>query len=125
MQRSLHMIPRKELDVQRWDQCVNSSPNGLIYSATKYLDTMAENWMGIVSEDYSIVCAVPWKKKFGIRYVYPPPYVQQSGVIGSDVPQATQTEAMQMMRSWCKYGEYYFNFNNSVGGDARQNFILS
>lgn len=124
MPKRFHMIPGKDIDAERWDHCVNSSPNGLIYSATRYLNAMAENWIGIVSDDYSVVCAMPWKKKFGIRYIYPPPYVQQSGVIGLSVNQPDEEEVFKMMRSWCRYGEYYFNFSNSVGGTARQNFIL-
>jgi hypothetical protein len=124
MSRQLHMIPRDAIDIVRWDRCVEESANGLIYSQTKFLDAMSANWMGIVSEDYSVVCAVPCNKKFGIRYIYPPPYVQQSGLIGNGLSDAEISEAIRIMRSFSRYGEYYFNFSNKVKGEARQNFIL-
>ena len=63
---------------------MESNSNGLIYSTTTYLNALTENWHGIVVDDYAAVMAIPWKRKYGIRYAYIPPFTQQLGMIGDE-----------------------------------------
>ncbi len=124
MQEAFQLLRREEIDNERWDQRVRDSANGLMYAQTTYLDCMAENWHALADRDYKVICALPWKRKFGISYIYPPPYVQQLGLIG-DHPTSLQTEqVLAMMKKMFRYGEYYFNFGNTGIGESRTNFIL-
>lgn len=73
-------IKNKEIDRVRWDQCISSSKNGLIYAYSWYLDIVAENWDALINKDYTIIMPLVWKKKFLIKYIYQPFFTQQSGI---------------------------------------------
>ena len=67
------------MDIAKWDACVCNSNNGLIYATSVYLNFMSDDWNGIVVNNYDCVMPIPWRKKFGIRYCYDVPFVQQLG----------------------------------------------
>ncbi|WP_315816464.1 hypothetical protein [Paraflavitalea speifideaquila] len=56
----------------KWDRCIADAPNGLIYGYSFYLDKMADNWDGLVLNNYEAVMPLPWKKKWGIYYLAHP-----------------------------------------------------
>lgn len=78
---TIHYVKRQDIDTKRWDACVQISANGLIYARSWWLDTMADNWDALILGDYIAIMPLPWKKKYGIRYLYQPPLTQQLGVI--------------------------------------------
>ena len=69
-----------EIDKSKWDECIAKSNNGLIYSTSVYLDNMATDWDGLVMGNYEAVMPLPFRKKYGIYYVYPPAFSQQMGI---------------------------------------------
>lgn len=73
-------LENKDIDKQRWDECINKAHNSRIYGLSIYLDSMCSNWAALVSKDYKVVMPLPWKKKFGIYYLYQPAFCQQLGV---------------------------------------------
>jgi hypothetical protein len=76
----IRYIKRKEIDAQKWDACIEKSLNALVYGYSWYLDCVAENWDALVEDDYSSVFPLPWKQKYGIKYIYQPFFCQQLGV---------------------------------------------
>ena len=83
----IHYLKRKELDVTRWDRCIDDADNGLIYACSFYLDTMCDNWDALVLGDYQAVMPLPWRKKWGVKYVYQPAFIQRLGVFGETSPE--------------------------------------
>ncbi|MFN6037151.1 MAG: hypothetical protein ACK452_01690, partial [Bacteroidota bacterium] len=71
-----------EIDFELWDACVASCSSGLPYAFTWYLNSVCENWSGLVLDDYKAVMPLPFKTKFGLKYVYQPFFTQQLGVYG-------------------------------------------
>lgn len=69
-----------EIDKHRWDACVHEAFNGLIYGWSWYLDEVCESWDALVNEDYTAVMPLPWKRKWGMQYIYQPFFCQQLGV---------------------------------------------
>src|SRR5947208_2204321 len=86
MPATIRILPAGEIDPVKWSKCVADAANGLIYSNYEYLNMICDNWHGLVIDDYKTVMALPWRKKFGIRYVYAPAFSQQHGIIGNDIP---------------------------------------
>jgi hypothetical protein len=86
---------------------------------------MSDNWHGIVVNDYDCVMPVPWRKKFGIRYSYDVPFVQQLGWFQQHKAPGAGL-ITQSFFSFIKYGDYSFNFENSEIGSAVscRNYIL-
>jgi hypothetical protein len=79
----IRYVKRKDIDVVKWDQCIDHATNGLIYAYSFYLDAVCDHWDALIFEDYTAVMPLPWRRKWGINYVYQPPFVQQLGVFGN------------------------------------------
>lgn len=118
-----NIIPSHKIDRQQWDDCIQNSNSPLIYAHTYYLDHMADNWSGIAVNGYEAVMPVPWKKKFGIRYCYDVPFIQQLGIFSAS---NTNYEALflQQLFSFCKYGDHNFNYSNNVKANSKTNCII-
>ena len=125
MSSSIHIIPSAEIDTDKWDNCVANHTSGLIYSTYHYLNAIADNWYGLIINDYKAVMAIPWRKKWGIKYIYTPPFMQQSGLIGS-----TDNEGvLKELNKFSSYITYNFNFDNQqlikdIGFTEHTNLIL-
>lgn len=106
-------IKRTELDTAKWDRCIDNAPNGLIYAYSWYLDHMAENWDALIWGDYQAVMPLPWKKKWGIRYLYWVPFAQQLGVFANDRPARLLVHpAIKEVHKHFRYGDLYLNYAN-------------
>ena len=71
-----------EIDRQKWDELVDSTPNACIYVRSFYLDATAIDWEAYIAEDYSFAIPVGIVKKGGVTRVYPPlfqGYIQPIG----------------------------------------------
>ena len=124
MHNEIAIIPSFNIDREKWDRCINESSNALIYGTTTYLDHLADHWTGIVLNDYEMVMPVAWRKKLGIRYCYNVPFIQQLGIFcGKKNPDEKLIK--ESLFSVCRYGDYPFNFGNSIGETgAFVNYIL-
>jgi hypothetical protein len=111
MSSQIIILPSDKIDTTKWDNCVRSSSNSLIYAHSFYLDAMADNWDGIIVDDYKAVMPLPWRKKFGIKYLYHPAFIQQLGLFGEinkkDIPSLFAT-----ISSFVKYGDVQWNYSN-------------
>jgi hypothetical protein len=73
------------LNTEKYDVCISNSSNSRIYAFSWYLNCVTDNWGAMVYNDYEAVMPLPIRKKYGINYVYLPPWVQQLGVFSQDV----------------------------------------
>ena len=120
----------KDIDFQKWDTCVRQSIQQLPYAFSWYLNALCKNWDGIVVGDYDAVFPLPWKRKYGIKYVYPPFFVQQLGLYSKAlVSEKVFFEVMQIANSKFKFLEYYVNSFNGLKASGivniRANFELN
>jgi hypothetical protein len=121
---SIRILKRKDIDAVRWDTIAQASANGLIYATTGYLDLMTDQWGGIVIDNYRAVMAIPFRKKWGIQYVYQVPFIQQLGLIGT-YDNNELLECLKLMQVTFKYGNYAFNFLNTIGvSTVAKNYVL-
>ncbi len=122
-------VPHKEIDFTKWDNCISTAPNGLIYGYSYYLDHMAKQWDGLVLNDYEAVMPLIWDKKYGILYCYQPPFIQQCGWFGSPLTMHTCSTLFERIRSFCRYGDFMFNSHNQLINESYitrplTNFVL-
>lgn len=121
----IEIFPSTTIDKQKWDDCISNSSNSLVYATSTYLDAMAETWDALIVNDYEIVMPVPWKKKFGIKYISGVPFVQQLGVFGKNLQQEHVDEFVQLFQQAYKYGDYAFNYMNIIENATKHNnYIL-
>jgi hypothetical protein len=73
-------LKHSEIDLQKWDSCVQNAANALVYAESWYLDIVSPHWEALVADDYEYVMPLPVKRKFGIPFLVQPPLSQQLGV---------------------------------------------
>ena len=61
-QMNLQILPSPLIDTTKWDDCISRSANGLIYASSRYLNAMADNWDGMIIDDYKAVMPLPWRE---------------------------------------------------------------
>ena len=76
-------LKQNEIDFNKWDKCIASSINGIVYAYSWYLDIVCEKWEALVFGDYETVMPLTYNVKFGISYLYQPSFTQQLGVFSS------------------------------------------
>ena len=129
---NLTYLTYKEIDKKKWDECIKQSVNGLIYAESTYLDHMAANWDAVVLGDYEAVMPLTWKRKWGILYLYQPPFVQQGGIffktkLTAGLIQGVLDKAFEKF----KFAEINLNYFNIIDWkqkgmrtNMRNNYIL-
>ena len=77
-------LRRRQIDDVKWDAAVRNDPNPLPYGFSWWLDAAtAENWQGLVLDDYRVVLPLPRLRRFRILpTIIRPPYTQQLGPYG-------------------------------------------
>lgn len=113
MDASVEILPSNKIDISKWDNCIHNSSNALVYATSSYLNYLTDNWHGIVVNDYDCVMPIPWRRKFGTRYTYDVPFMQQLGWFNAK-SMNDDADLIQILFSFCKYGDYAFNYNNNI-----------
>lgn len=76
----IRYLQNSEIDYEKWDACISKAYNGNVYAWSWYLDVVCEGWEALVKDDYELVMPVTAGKKYGISYLFQPPFTQQLGV---------------------------------------------
>lgn len=76
----IQYIKRNELEVDKYNACIENSIQSRIYAFSWYLDIVADHWDVLVLDDYKAVMPIPWKRKYGIKYVTQPLWVLELGI---------------------------------------------
>src|ERR1051326_1373939 len=126
----LQYLLHNEIDKTKWDKCIDEANNGLIYSFSFYLDHMAKHWDGLVLNDYEAILPLTWNKKFGIHYLYQPPFTASLGIFGQNLNEEINKQFIQGIPKKFKLIEISLNSGNSMGAPlpfliSRTNYILS
>lgn len=126
----IQYLTYKEINKTKWDTCIRTSSNGLIYSYSFYLDALAKNWDALVLNDYEAVMPLTWNKKYGIYYLYQPPFTACLGVTGNELTAELLTAFLLAVPKKFAYWDIFLNHGNNfklTGFDLyqRKNFVLS
>jgi hypothetical protein len=126
---NISYIRQHEINKTLWDRCMDQAPNRLVYGYSFYLDQMAGDWDGLVLNDYEAVMALPWRKKYGVHYLYQPFLTAQLGVFGSFLTAGLLRDFLDAIPAKFRLWEYSLNHANlfSLEGYAlyqRTNYVL-
>jgi len=128
----IHFLRNHEIDKQKWDNCITASPHGLIYAGSFYLDNICPGWKALVGENYEWVMPVTYKTKFGIPYLYQPPFTQQLGVFAKSDVFIPYAEIVQLLKQHYTFWEINWNYATDISSiispvrvSARTNLILN
>jgi hypothetical protein len=120
-------LKRNQIAIQKYDACIEKSIQTKIYAFSWYLDCVAHSWGVLVLNDYEAVMPIPWKRKYGIKYVTQPFFCQQLGVF-SLVETSIETQRTfinKIPRSFLKI-QTNFNSRNFLEAPmiSKTNYIL-
>ena len=104
-------IQREHLDEEKYNDCIENSIQSNSYAFSWYLDIVCDNWDVLVLDDYEAVMPIPWRKKYGIKYVYPPLWVLQLGVYSNEA--INENEFLTHLFSTFKFVELRMNTHNN------------
>ncbi len=80
----IRYLKNAEIDYKKWDFCVENSLNPSYSALSSVLDIACTQWDGLVYGDYLAVFPLPWRKKNGIKYIYPPFFTAQLGLFAME-----------------------------------------
>lgn len=127
---NLKHLKHKEIDYEKWNQCVESAVNSRVYATAWFLDRTAVIWDALIYNDYEYVMPLPVKQKFGIHFLYQPPYCQQLGIFPPP-PGPIASEFFSYALKVFNYADFQINSLNLPGNDlenveiiSRKNFLL-
>ncbi|MFW5819976.1 MAG: GNAT family N-acetyltransferase [Bacteroidota bacterium] len=119
-----------EIDRSKWDHCIRTSKQNLIYGFSWYLDLVSPRWEGLVLNDYKAIMPLTVKTRFGIKYMYQPLYAQQLGIYSRIYPDNQLTiDFLKTIPEEIRYVDYNLNSYHSMKGlkikySTRSNYEL-
>ena len=129
MQGALQYLQRHQIDTNKWDHCIDTADNGLIYASAVYLDHMTTGWDALVWGDYEAVMPLPKRKKWGIPYLYQPAFIASLGIFGNQLTQQLAEQFINAIPRSFKLIDLRLNYGNifsHLPGVARlhNNYVL-
>lgn len=126
---SIEYITRDKIDPVKWNNCIDTAKNGLIYGYSYYLDHMAIQWDALVMNDYEAVMPLTWNRKYGILYLYQPFLAAQLGVFGNDISAEILEAFLNYIPGKFRYWDIYLNHRNVFTLNSfklyqRNNYVL-
>jgi hypothetical protein len=125
-QNQIQYLTNEQIDKSKWDACIDTAPNGLIYAYSFYLDAMAKNWDALVLGDYEAVMPLTWNKKYGFYYLYQPAFTASLGVFGKDLNEQLIGAFIKAIPVKFKLVEILLNSSNisNPENELRSNYYL-
>jgi hypothetical protein len=90
----------------------------VIYGLTSSLDLLGGSWTALVAGDYQYIFPLPYRKKFGIRYLYTPSFIQRLDVFGIDCNDEIRALFLDALTRYYRYADIDLAF-----GSADNNWI--
>lgn len=78
-------LQRTQIDDSKWNACIAQAVNSYPYAYSWYLDCVAENWDGLVLDEYAAVFPLVRNRRFLIHYLYQPMFTQQLGIFSKEL----------------------------------------
>jgi hypothetical protein len=111
----IRYLKRQDLDLDAWDECIRSSPVGLLYARSFFLDAMTDGqWDALILEDYEAVMPLTWNKKYGFTYLYQPHFVPVLGVFAGHIPPPSLVDFLSAIPSHFRFWDFDCNETNTL-----------
>ena len=109
-------LQHNQIDLTKWDATIAECGN--IYAYSWYLDIVHPDWEALVEDDYQSVMPLTGGKKFGVKYLFQPYFVQQLGVFSKASLTAEKTEKfLNAIPNKYRFAEIRLNESNTFNED--------
>ena len=115
-------IKSQYIDKGKWDSLVSASQDSNVFCFSWYLDTFCE-WDIVILDDYQGGIALPKSRKFGLRLLYQPNFIQKCVWFGEQLDPTNLEAVHRLIRGL--FSLAHFNTNLQFGDiKERTNLIL-
>ncbi|MCX7955411.1 MAG: hypothetical protein N3A01_09535 [Bacteroidales bacterium] len=109
----INFLENHQIDKSKWDFNLSLCPDKDIYGCAWYLDIICPNWKAIVLNDYDIFFPVFEKKKFFLKYLLQPVFVQQISIYSkNEVASKIINDIFDLLQR--KYLFIYLHIRNNI-----------
>ena len=114
----IRYFTHKDIDRQKWDEAIAEC--GSIYAYSWYLDSVHPDWEALVEDDYQSVMPLTGGKKFGVRYLFQPYFVQQLGVFSkAPLTKEKLNDFLNAIPEEYRFAEIRLNESNALDNDIK------
>ncbi|HEX8279626.1 MAG TPA: hypothetical protein VF540_13070 [Segetibacter sp.] len=129
MHLPINYIRHDQIDFTKWDFAISAARNNRIYAVSAFLNYMCdEKWDALSLGDYEYVMPLPFRKKFGIKYLYVPAFIQQLGIFSCNcIDEKLVTAFLKAIPQRFMYCDLVLNSNNPSAGYSavsKKNYLL-
>lgn len=97
----MKFLNRQDIDTDKWNNRIEKDAVENVFSYTWYLDSTAESWGALVSDDdFNTVLPVAYTTKLGVRRMYQAPFTREYSIFGNDFG---WNEALDFLRKEFKH----------------------
>lgn len=76
----IQFVEAKNIDHQRWDDLIFASQYPTIFASYEFLSTASSSWGALIADDYQWAIPLPYRKKWGVYYIYSPAFISRLGL---------------------------------------------
>lgn len=76
----IQFVTSDHIDPKRWDDAIYSSQFPTIFASYQFLSISCRTWGALMDKEYLILVPLPYNVKFGVHYIYTPPFISRLGV---------------------------------------------
>ena len=103
----IRFLNRNEIDIRKWDACIDASKEGQAFYYSWYLDSCCEKWGALIEGNYESVFPFAIKNKLGIEYSYQAFFTRHYGLISkSETDAAKRLEFIAQIPSSFKFLDF-------------------
>jgi hypothetical protein len=107
---AIQFLANKDINYQRWNNCIQKSYNGNVFGYTWYLNILDDDWYGIIEDDYKTVMPVFAYKKYNRLIGYTPELGSQFGIYSQQILSTQKTnEFIDLLNK--KLSAYHIHLN--------------
>lgn len=81
----IQFIEHQDIDMDKWNSCIDHSVNQLPYANSWYLDTVCPGWNALVGDDYKAVFPLTGRSRFNYHYLFQPSFATQLGLFSGQL----------------------------------------
>jgi hypothetical protein len=109
-------LHHSQIDSVKWNDCLAKVEDAHFYALYEYLTSICD-WNALIIDDgmeYQLIVPLPFKSKFGLKYLYQPFFCQQLGVYAL---QSMSPEISKAIKNQIKKNYFFgsMNWYNSQG----------
>lgn len=93
---TIQCLKASEINLTKWDRCINQSLAPSSYGLSWFLNTVTNEWHGLVLNDYDAVMPLTTRTKFSISYIHQPPFFQRTSIYSPILLTPAQVDAFYL-----------------------------